>query len=93
MSEDLYVMPEKANIDAAVAVLAEAATDREGQLTIDASSVESIDGCVVLTLAAVADAAAESEKRLAVKEPSAVFVDAFSDLGLFQDLMKMEFVK
>lgn len=93
MSEDLYVLPEKANIDAAQAVLAEAAVEREGQLTIDASSVESIDGCVVLALAAIADAHAECEKRVAVKEPSAAFVDAFSDLGLFQDLMKMEFVK
>ena len=93
MSEDVYLIPEKATIDAAQAILAEAAIDRSGQLTLDASNVESIDGCVVLTVAAVADAVADGERRLAVTEPSAAFVDAFSDLGLFQDLMKMEFVK
>lgn len=93
MSEDIYVIPEKATVDAAQAILAEAAMDRDGQLTLDASGVESIDGCVVLTVAALADSVADSERKLAVKEPSAAFVDAFSDLGLFQDLMKMEFVK
>ena len=93
MSEDVYLIPEKASVDAAQAILAEAAVDRSGQLTLDASNVETIDGCVILTVAALADSVAEGEQRLAVKEPSAAFVDAFSDLGLFQDLMKMEFVK
>ena len=93
MSDDLYLIPKKATVDAAHAILAEAAIDRGSQLTLDASEVESIDGCVVLTVAALADSVADGEQRLAVKEPSAAFVDAFSDLGLFQDLMKMEFVK
>ncbi|MEM9726091.1 MAG: STAS domain-containing protein [Pseudomonadota bacterium] len=93
MAEEAYVLPEKATIEAAQAVLAEAASEREGSMTLDASHVESIDGCVVLTLAAIAFAAAENDRRVALKEPSAAFVDAFSDLGLFQDLMKMEFVK
>ncbi|MEL6978876.1 MAG: STAS domain-containing protein [Pseudomonadota bacterium] len=88
-----YQIPPKATVEAAQAILSEVAADADQRLTIDASGVEEIDGCVVLTLAAVADAMADSDRKVALKEPSAAFVDAFSDLGLFQDLMKMEFVK
>lgn len=90
---EAYQLPARATVEAAQAILMEVASDTGQRLTIDASTVEEIDGCVVLTLAAVADAAAEADRKVAVKEPSSAFVDAFSDLGLFQDLMKMEFVK
>lgn len=89
----LHELPQKAGLDAAQAALAALNVPVDARPTLDASTVESVDGCVVLTIAALAHAAAEAGEKIAVKEPSAAFVDAFSDLGLFQDLMKMEFVK
>lgn len=58
---------------------------------IDASGVEDLPTAFVLALTAVARDRALHGQKISVIRPSAGFVDAFSDLGLFQDLMKMEF--
>lgn len=93
MSTDIHVLPEKSGVDAAQAVLNAARAAGDEKFTIDASGVDQIDGAVALTIAAIAAAAVDAERAVALKEPTPAFVDAFSDLGMFQDLMKMEFVK
>lgn len=58
---------------------------------IDARGVEHLSTAYALVLVSLARARAADGRRLAILAPSAAFVDAFADLGLFQDLMKMEF--
>ena len=66
--------------------------DEEAPILIDASEIEAMITPVVLTLvSAVRTRAASEGGKIAVQSPPAAFVDAFTDLGLFQDLMKMEF--
>ncbi|MFO7855212.1 MAG: STAS domain-containing protein [Paracoccaceae bacterium] len=65
--------------------------DPAGPLAVDASAVETLSTPAVLGLVAAARARAEGGRALAVERPSPGFIDAFSDLGLFHDLMKMEF--
>jgi len=60
-------------------------------IVVDASLVEKMSApCALAVVSAVRHAEANSTK-IAVISPAPPFVDAFSDLGLFQDLMKMEF--
>lgn len=69
------------------------AAAREGGAlpVIDARGVEHLSTAYALVLVSLARARAAEGRRLAILAPSAAFVDAFADLGLFQDLMKMEF--
>lgn len=58
---------------------------------IDASEVEKMSAsCAMVVISALRQAEQDSGK-LSVIKPSSEFVDAFSELGIFQDLMKMEF--
>ena len=66
--------------------------DEEAPIVIDASEIETMITPIVLTLvSAVRTREANEGGKIAVQSPPAAFVDAFTDLGLFQDLMKMEF--
>ncbi|MFT7028552.1 MAG: hypothetical protein ACI9ZH_001847 [Paracoccaceae bacterium] len=60
-------------------------------LIIDARKVEEITTPVIAALVCAVRSRSEHTPPAAVLAPTAAFVDAFSDLGLFQDLMKMEF--
>ena len=59
-------------------------------MEFDASEVDNISTPYVLAIVGAARARAEAGSPAAVRSPSPAFVDAFSDLGLFGDLMKME---
>ncbi|MDF2231129.1 STAS domain-containing protein [Albimonas sp. CAU 1670] len=59
-------------------------------LTLDASEVENPSTPYILAIVAAARVRAEAGAPAVVTSPSPAFVDAFSDLGLFGDLMKME---
>lgn len=60
-------------------------------LVFDASQVEQMSAaCAMVVVSAVRHRGADDPKA-AVIEPTSEFMDAFSDLGMFQDLMKMEF--
>ena len=60
-------------------------------ICVDASEVEKMSAaCVLTVISAIKEADAQSGK-IAVIKPAPAFVEAFSDLGFFQDLMKMEF--
>ncbi|MEO0914857.1 MAG: hypothetical protein AAFY59_18065 [Pseudomonadota bacterium] len=60
-------------------------------LTIDASEVEAMSTPLILTLVSALNTRAALSPPATVLNPSTAFVDAFTDIGLFQDLMKMEF--
>jgi len=60
-------------------------------ILLDASHVERMSSaCALAVVSAVQHCEANSGK-LAIVKPTPQFVDAFSELGLFQQMMKMEF--
>lgn len=63
----------------------------DAPLVLDAAAVEATGTPYILALAAAARARADAGAPAVLANPSSAVVDAFSDLGLFQDLMKMEF--
>lgn len=64
--------------------------DKPG-VVFDASGVEKISTAAVLVLISFLTARADMTPPAAVQSPSGPFVDAFSELGLFGSLMRMEF--
>jgi len=60
-------------------------------IVIDASLVERMSSPCAMAVVSAVRHAEENSAKIAVISPAPAFVDAFSDLGLFQDLMKMEF--
>ncbi|MEL6316470.1 MAG: STAS domain-containing protein [Pseudomonadota bacterium] len=94
MSSESMQLPQRTTIDTAQQALSAATDLGEGAtMVFDASEVEAMDGATTLVLANIAQTLAGRGTPAAVEKPSAAFVDAFSDLGLFDDLMKMEFRK
>lgn len=92
MSGEGYVVPEQAGLEAAQEALSRAAALQVGErLVIDASHVDSIAGATAIVFANIAQSLAAQDAPVKVISPSSAFVDAFADLGLFEDLMKMEF--
>ena len=61
-------------------------------LVLDASGVENISTPYILAIVSAINARSEITPPAKVANPTNTFVDGFSDLGLYQDLMKMEFV-
>jgi anti-anti-sigma regulatory factor len=60
-------------------------------IVFDCSQVEEIGTAGVLAIGSAVRLRSGSPVNVVVKQPPEQFIDAFSDLGLFQDLMKMEF--
>ncbi|MBX2855389.1 MAG: STAS domain-containing protein [Rhodobacteraceae bacterium] len=91
MSAQPAPLPAKATIAEAKA-LVEAAQAYSGEqaFEIDASAVEAIDGPVVLAIANIGQALPARGAPVAIVNPSSAFADAFADLGLQEDLSKME---
>lgn len=61
------------------------------QIVIDASGVEEMSAPCVLAVVSLARFRTEKELGAVIQKPSPQFIDAFTELGLFEDLMKMEF--
>jgi anti-anti-sigma regulatory factor len=61
------------------------------EVVLEASQVERMSTAAVLVLISFLNARAERTPPAAVVNPSGAFVDAFSELGLFAALMRMEF--
>ncbi len=81
----------KARVQETEALLAELqALPADAPLEFDASEVENVSTPYILAVVAAARGRAAAGGAVSVRSPSAAFVDAFSDLGLFSDLMKME---
>ena len=65
-----------------------AAIERRLPVVIDASAVTSLSAACVQVLVSGARALADAGVPFTLRQPSDVFVDAFSDLGLFAQLME-----
>ncbi|GIX15493.1 MAG: hypothetical protein KatS3mg118_3452 [Paracoccaceae bacterium] len=93
MSETIVIGPRPGLAEAEQLLDTLRALPPEGEVTFDAAAVESLPAACALVIAAFARHRPETAPKPRVRAPSREFVDAFSDLGLFQDLMKMEFGK
>ncbi|MEM0944819.1 MAG: hypothetical protein AAGI70_12835 [Pseudomonadota bacterium] len=83
--------PAAANLAAAEAVVEVARTAAEGAvIEVKAAEVETVSTTYILALLSAAAGAAAGKWRFVLASPSPALIDAFSDLGLFQDLAKME---
>ena len=65
-----------------------AAIERRLPVVIDASAVTSLSAACVQVLVSGARALADAAVPFTLRQPSDAFVDAFSDLGLFAQLME-----
>ncbi|MEL6476601.1 MAG: hypothetical protein AAFR17_04675 [Pseudomonadota bacterium] len=89
---DPVKIPKSPSIIEAEALVAHAKSlPKDGELVLDAQDVAEMNTAYLLATISTARSFADAGGKVAVIKPSAAFVDAFSDLGLFQDLMKMEF--
>lgn len=60
-------------------------------VVLDASAVTGMSTAAVLVILGFLNARAELSPPAVVRDPAGPFVDAFSQLGLFANLMRMEF--
>ena len=65
--------------------------DERAPVLIEADGVEVMNSALVLVLASAATSRAEGAPKIAVSNPTDRFTDAFKDMGLFKNLMSMEF--
>ncbi len=94
MSEDstAIVIPRKTRLpeaEALVKILLDLPSDQP--LVFDCSQVEEIGAPYIIAMIAALHSREGLTPPAVAINPPTQFVDAFSDLGLFQDLMKMEF--
>ena len=90
--EATVVLPAELGFAAARALHAELLAVRDLPLVVlDAAAVERLSTAGVLVLVSFLNARAALTPPAAVVNPSGAFVDAFSELGLFATLMRMEF--
>lgn len=78
-----------AETEALVAELREALPGRP--LHLNAANVETMSGIYVLALMSALETNADLSPPVVVTGAGAGFVDAFTDLGFFKDMMRMEF--
>lgn len=60
-------------------------------VVIDATEVEQMSTPCVLAIVSAINLRSDVTPPAAVIQPAQPFIDAFQDLGLFKDMMKMEF--
>ncbi len=85
-------LPETASMDAAVKLAKKLQGLGGKPVILRAGSVETMSTPFVLTLVSAIRSRDEDATAIQVENPTPPFLDAFSDLGLFGDLMKMEFL-
>lgn len=91
-SDGSIVLPAKPGLQEAKSLLASLQDDPDkGDIVMDASAVETMSTPMTLLLVSAVRDRASADKSLAIVNASPAFTEAFSDLGFFQDMMKMEF--
>jgi len=85
-------LPETAGMDAALRLSDQLKALGPEPVVLNAGPVESMSTPFVLTLVSAIRSRGDDAAAIQVENPSPPFLDAFSDLGLFGDLMKMEFL-
>ena len=61
------------------------------KVVFDAGNLVSVSTAYVLTIVSALNARAQSSPSVTLKDAPQPLIDAFSDLGLFESMMKMEF--
>ncbi len=86
-----FVLPGRSDAAAACELLDRLRADEVR--SIDAAGVEEMSTPMISVIVAGGEALRGQGERLVVRNPSDGFVNAFSDLGLFSEMMKLEFGK
>ncbi|MEM8788105.1 MAG: hypothetical protein AAGE76_07570 [Pseudomonadota bacterium] len=88
---EVLALPAALTPAAATEALAALRARRSAPVRLAAGAVETVSAPFVLTLvAAIRDRAPEAPK-IALAEAPQTLIDAFGDLGFFEDLMQLEF--
>ncbi|MEM7615905.1 MAG: STAS domain-containing protein [Pseudomonadota bacterium] len=92
MADVALTLPDVASLQAATALLADLkAAAPQDVITLDAAAVTSMSTPFVLTLISATRSRGDDAPPIRVENAPAAFLDSFSDLGMFNELMKMEF--
>ncbi|MEM9229127.1 MAG: hypothetical protein AAGB10_05905 [Pseudomonadota bacterium] len=92
MADVTLELPENASLEAARTVLDKLrATSDADLITLDAAAVSAMSTPFVITLVSATRSRGEDAQPIRVVNAPAAFLDSFSDLGMFSELMKMEF--
>lgn len=86
-----FVMPGRSDATAAFELLEKLRAD--AVRSINAAGVEEMSTPMISVIVAGGEALRKKGEQLLIKSPSDGFVNAFSDLGLFSEMMKLEFTK
>lgn len=91
-AEVVFTMPVESQLRDAEQLLDQLMDAGEGaSVLVDAEGVEVMNSALVIVLASAAASRPEGASKIAVSNPTDVFTEAFKDLGLFKNLMSMEF--
>lgn len=83
---------EQPNLSEAEAfITAVSALPEKSEIVVDAEKISEMTTPFLIAVISATKTMAELGGKVAIQRPSPAFLDAFSDLGLFQEMMKMEF--
>ena len=85
------VLPPDCGLKEVEAVLDSFGDQDNATVEIDASGVERMSAPCAMAVVSMVRHAAENSGKVTVVKPAPPFMDAFTELGLFQEVMKMEF--
>ena len=86
------ILSRKPGLDDARALLdVISAHPADKELELDAAAVETMSTPLTLLLVSTVRSREATGGKIAIRDASPAFTEAFSDLGFFQDMMKMEF--
>ena len=89
-----FTLPERSGASTAHDLVAAGRALSPGApMRIDAGAVARMSCTTVVALISLAQAAAGTGGAVIIRAPTNAFTDAFTDLGLFETLMKMEFAE
>ena len=87
-----FTLPERAGASTAHDLAAAGRALEPGtKLRVEAGAVVRMSCATIVALISLTRAAAENGGAVIIRTPTNAFTDAFSDLGLFESLMNMEF--
>ncbi len=92
MTAVALTLPETADLESAKVLAADLKkAGTSASICVDAGAVATMSTPVALTLVSAVRSREADAPALRIENATPPFLEAFSDLGLFSDLMKMEF--
>jgi anti-anti-sigma regulatory factor len=89
---DYLVLPPICGIAVAQTLYGKVRKVEAGQpFSVDASKIEKISTPCVILLSSISNSLGENDAKLNIRSPSSAFTEAFGELGLFEQMMTMEF--